>query len=734
MDTLEGTVERITYYNEENGYSVIRLAPTGQISFYSAVGPDGLVTVVGNLPEVAPGESLHLQGQWQTHPRHGRQFQAESVQRITPATVEGIKRYLGSGLIKGIGPRTAEKIVNHFGLDTLDVLDHDPGRLFEVEGVGQHRVKIISRAWVDQQHIKEVMIFLQECNISTGLAVKIYKTYGDRSIPQIRENPYRLAQDVWGIGFKTADRIARLMGLPPDHPRRMEAGVVYTLNQALEDGHLYLPELELVEKATELLEVAPADISAAIDRAAAAELVIRERVPSDGGEPVLGIYLPAFYRSEVGIARRLRVLLDTPTSFLEPLKRHNLALLVTQAAADNGIELSDQQQAAIRAALTEKVSILTGGPGTGKTTTLRTLIHILARRGVSFALASPTGRAAKRLSEATGHAARTIHRLLGYKPTEGFAFDEDNPLPADFVIVDEVSMLDAVLANALIRAVDPRAHLLLVGDVDQLPSVGAGDVLRDLIASGVVPVTQLDVIFRQAEGSLIVTNAHRINRGQMPVFPDQASDFFLFRIADEPERAADLVVDIVQNRIPTRFGLHPLDDVQVIAPMYRGGAGVMTLNERLQQALNPPGRPAERPIAGRLFRVGDKVMQTRNNYDKEVFNGDVGRIHSFDFSEQIMTVLFDEQRVEYDWTEAMELTHAYCISVHRSQGSEYPAVVVPLVIQHYLLLQRNLIYTAITRAKRLVVLVGSTKAIAVAVKNDTVSQRYTALAARLAQG
>ncbi len=731
LETLQGTVERITFYSQEDGYSVIRLAPDQQMGLWDGVGPDGLVTVVGNLPEIAPGECLELEGNWQTHARHGKQFRAQNVRRVTPATVEGIRRYLGSGLIKGIGPRTAERIVDHFGPDTLNILDHDPDRLFEVDGVGPHRVRLIKRAWAEQQEIKEVMLFLQEHGVSTNLAVKIFKTYGERSIAQLEEDPYRLARDIWGIGFKTADQIAQSLGLPTDHPRRLEAGVAYALNQAVDDGHVYLPELQLVASAAELLDVPQDDVGAAVERAAMADLVKVEVIPSDEREPLRGVYLPPFYHAEVGIAKRLRHMIETPRTHLEPLQRHNLATLVTRAAVNAGVELSPQQEEAIREALTHKASILTGGPGTGKTTTLRALIGVLREAGHSFALASPTGRAAKRLSEATGQPARTVHRMLGYSPAQGFAFDEQNPLPVDVVIVDEASMLDVVLANALIRAVDPRSHLLLVGDVDQLPSVGAGDVLRDLIASGVVPVTRLDVIFRQEAGSLIIANAHRVNRGDLPFFPEDAEDFFLFNVGDEPERAAELVVDIVQNRVPRRFGLHPLDDIQVIVPMYRGPVGVSALNQRLQAVLNPPGRPAQHVIGGRLYRVGDKVLQTRNNYDKEVFNGDVGRIYSFDFAYQTMVVTFEGRRVEYDWSEVPELTHAYAISVHRAQGSEYPAVVVPMVTQHYLLLQRNLLYTAITRAEQLVVLVGSRKAIAIAVKNDKVSQRFTALAARL---
>lgn len=733
LTTLEGTVERITYYSAEDGYSVIRLLPSTPLGLWSGADESGLVTVVGNLPEVAPGESLQIEGVWQTHPSYGRQFRAENVRRITPATVEGIRRYLGSGLIKGIGPRSAERIVNHFGLETLNILDHDPDRLREVDGIGPYRARLIKRAWAEQQEIKNVMLFLQEHGVSTSLAVKIYKTYGDNAIQQVRDDPYRLARDIYGVGFKTADKIARDLGLPPDHPTRLEAGLVYVLNQMVDDGHMYLPEPELIRQAAELLEVSPTEVQAALERAVAAEMVKCEVLPSLTEEQATrAVYLPSLYHAEVGTARSLRRILEMPHSRLSlPLWQEDWPALIAAAAAESDVPLTKRQREAIHKALTHKVSILTGGPGTGKTTALRTLIRVLQRQGVRFALASPTGRAAKRLSEATGHPAKTIHRLLGYSPAQGFLFNEENPLPADFIIVDECSMLDCVLAYALFRAVDPRAHVLLVGDVDQLPSVGAGDVLRDLIDSQKVPVTRLSTIFRQQAGSTIIQNAHRINRGRLPVFPDDADDFFLFKIPDDPERAAELVVDIVRNRIPRRFGLHPLNDIQVIVPMYRGPAGVLALNRQMQAVLNPPGRPAERLIGGTIFRVGDKVLQTRNNYDKDVFNGDIGRVHAFDFAEQTMTVNFYDTLVTYDWSEANELTHAYAISVHRSQGSEYPAVVMPILTQHYMLLQRNLLYTAVTRAKQLVVLVGSMKAIAIAVGNDAVSRRYTALAARL---
>ncbi len=732
VEKLEGAVERITYYNDETGYTVLRLAPTTPLDLWSSMDEEGLVTVVGVMQEVIPGESLRIEGNWHTHSRHGRQFRAENVQQILPATLEGLRRYLGSGMIRGIRKRMANRIIDHFGLEALEVLEHHPERLLEVEGIGQKKVEGIIAAWEEQKQIKTVMLFLQSHGVSTGLAVKIFNEYGDDAIEQVQEDPYRLAHDITGIGFKTADQIARNLGLPDNHPSRIEAGLVYALNQATNDGHVYLPAANLIEAAIDLLDTSLEEIEAAITRAAKAELIRIEEIPGENGEPIQAIYVPTLYFSERGAARHLRRILDTEQSRLYTLKNVKWPALLAELATQGNVELSEQQQSAIKTALTHKISILTGGPGTGKTTALRAVIEALNTGHRTVKLASPTGRAAKRLSEATGYPASTIHRMLGFSPTEGFQHRDDNPLPTDMVIVDEVSMLDTTLANALFRAIDPRSHVLLVGDVDQLPSVGPGDVLRDLIESGEIPVTRLGLIFRQSAESLIITNAHRINQGEMPIFPDEASDFFLFRIADDPQRASDLVVDVVKNRIPEKFGWHPFDDVQVIVPMYRGQVGIRALNKALQASLNPPGRPAEQTIAGQTFRVGDKVLQTSNNYDKEVFNGDVGRIHAINPIEKVMTIIFDDRFVAYDFGEiADELTHAYAISVHRSQGSEYPVIVMPVVSQHYLLLQRNLLYTAITRAKKLVVLVGSQKAIAIAVNNDQVSQRYTSLAERL---
>ncbi len=722
-DTLSGSVERVTYYNGETNYCVLRLRPA-----QLRLGSEELVTVVGTMPEVQPGESLRLEGEWTAHPRFGRQFRAETVTQVRPTTVEAIRRYLGSGLVKGIGPVTARKIVDYFGLDTLDVLDRTPGRLLDVPGVGRHRAGLIAQAWVEQRQIKDVMLFLQGHGVSAGLAVKIYKVYGDQSIALVSRDPYRLARDIFGIGFRTADKIARDLGLPPDSPGRIGAGLAHTLNTATEEGHVFLPRTALVEQAASMLEVSPEVVDEAITRLGAQGEIVVEIVP-DGLERIEACYLPPLYHSEKGAAIRLRTLIESPASRLADLQRGGVQALPQGAG---GVDLTPQQAEAVRLTLTHKVSVLTGGPGTGKTTTLRALIDVLARTRHRFMLASPTGRAAKRLSEATGQPARTIHRMLGFSPAEyGFTYNEDNPLDADLIVIDEVSMLDLALFYNLLKAISPDTHLLLVGDVDQLPSVGAGDVLRDVIRSGRVPLTRLDVIFRQAETSQIIRNAHRINQGESPDTSNRSDDFFVF-IEEDPALAAELLVDVVKQRIPHKFKLDALDDIQVLSPMYRGPVGVLALNEALQEALNPSlARKAERRLAGRLFRVGDKVIQTRNNYDKDVFNGDIGRIHSFDMTDQVMTVVIDGRFVKYDWAEADELAHAYCISVHRAQGGEYPCVVVPVMTQHYMMLQRNLLYTAVTRARQLVVLVGTRKAIAIAVKNDQVARRWSALGWRI---
>ena len=739
MDSISGSVERITYFNTENGYSVVRLRPDR--SLVTGVNREGLITVTGNMPELAPGEHLRLSGRWLNHPKHGLQFQCEICEQTLPATVVGIQRYLGSGLIKGIGPRLAERIVDQFGTETMDVIEITPERLREVPDIGPKRVRLIALAWEEQKQVKEIMLFLHGHGVSTNLAVKIYKQYGDQSLAVVREDPYRLARDIYGVGFKTADRIAQALGLPSDHPSRIEAGVIYTLREMTDNGHVYTPVTILSEHSVDLLGVKPDLIPGAMERLVQEDRVRQDILPDvetsrqdvskikvgEGGgaygQPAL--YLTPMYYGETGAAERLRELAFALPSRLSDLPPSFLTL---------DPELSEEQRSAIRTAISNPVSVLTGGPGTGKTTALRAMIAALETGGKKYALASPTGRASKRLSEATGRPASTIHRLLGFSPQAGFKHNAENPLAVDMLVVDEASMLDLLLANNLLKALRPGTHLVLVGDVDQLPSVGAGDVLRDVIASDLVPITRLSVIFRQEAGSHIITNAHRLNQGKMPLFDKNSQDFFLFT-AENAEEAGDWVQDVVCNRIPSKFGFHPRNDIQVLSPMYRGPAGVTALNERMQAVLNPPDRKkSEKSLFGQTFRAGDKVMQIKNDYDKDVYNGDIGNLVAIDGVNHKLTVNFEGRRVDFDWAEADMLVLAYAVSVHKSQGAEFQAVVMPMVTAHYMMLQRNLLYTAVTRAKRLCVLVGSRRAIGIAVHNNKVAHRFTALDWRLRQG
>ena len=737
MDNLSGSIERITFYNPENGYTVLRLRPEVRgRQHLPGLSFDGLVTVVGNLPELTPGEHLRLQGVWDNHPKHGKQFKVEVCEQVLPSTVAGMESYLGSGMVKGIGPKLAGRIVGHFREATFEIIEKQPGRLLEVPGIGQDRTRKIKAAWHEQKQVKEIMLFLHSHGVSTNLAVKIYKTYGDTALQIVRGNPYQLERDIYGVGFKTADRIAQALGLAPDHPSRIEAGIVFALNEMIEDGHVYAPREMLIERATELLGVSADLIPPGLERLAHAERIQPELIPmplknnkpgkaiseAQGTYGTSAIYLTPLYFGEKGVAERVKALAVGSASFLDG-----------KQLPFPSEELSEEQSAAVQMALTHPVSILTGGPGTGKTTCLKALIATLDAQGKRYALASPTGRAAKRLSEATGSPASTIHRLLEFSPVDGFKRDEENPLDADFLVVDEASMLDLLLTNHLLKAVRPGTHVLFVGDVDQLPSVGAGDVLRDLIRSEVAPVTRLTTIFRQAAGSQIITNAHRINRGQMPVFSKDAGDFYLFP-AEDAATAADWALEVVTERIPQKFGFDARSDIQVLSPIYRGPAGVIALNERLQEKLNPAAiNKPERRLFGTAFRVGDKVMQTRNNYDKDVYNGDIGFIRGIDVLEQTLSVNFEGHLAIYDWSETDELTLAYAISVHKAQGSEFPVVVMLVVTQHYMMLQRNLLYTAVTRARDLCVLTGSRRAISIAVHNNQVTRRFTALGWRLAK-
>ncbi|PZG07859.1 SF1B family DNA helicase RecD2 [Nonomuraea aridisoli] len=725
--SLDAVLERVTYANEETGYTIARVATERSGS--------ELLTVVGPLLGAQVGESLRLRGRWTSHPRYGRQFEVWSYTTVLPATVQGIRRYLGSGLIKGIGPKMAERIVDHFGTGTLDVIEHHPERLVEVPGLGPKRTKMIAAAWEEQKIIKEVMIFLQGVGVSTSIAVRIFKQYGEESVSVVRSRPYQLADDVWGIGFKTADTIAQAVGIPHDSPERVKAGLRYTLSQAADDGHCYLPAPNLVADAVKILDV-PADLVAAcLEELVEAEGVVRERVPA-GDNVVPAVYLPPFHRAEVSLASGLLSLLRAGHDRLKAFADVDWERAERWLHGQTGADLAAEQRQAVRLALTEKVAVLTGGPGCGKSFTVRSIVLLARARRAKVILAAPTGRAAKRLAELTGHEATTVHRLLQLRPGGEATFDRDNPLDADLVVVDEASMLDLLLANKLVKAVAPGTHLLFVGDVDQLPSVGAGEVLKDLLAADDVPRVRLTQVFRQAAESGVVVNAHRVNTGRHPVL-EGMKDFFLFP-CEEPEEIAALTVDVVARRIPRRFRLDPRRDVQVLAPMHRGAAGAGALNAALQEALTPAreGMP-ERRYGGRVFRVGDKVTQLRNNYDKGangVFNGTVGIVTDLRPDEHKLTVLTDEdESVEYAFDELDELAHAYAVSIHRSQGSEYPAVVIPLATSAWMMLQRNLLYTAITRAKRLVVIVGSRRALAQAVRTRGAGRRHTGLTHRLAR-
>jgi exodeoxyribonuclease V alpha subunit len=730
--TLDAVLERITYANQETGYTVARVA-TNRSS--------DLLTVVGPLLGAQPGESLRLRGRWASHPQYGRQFQVEAYDTVLPATIQGIRRYLGSGLIKGIGPKMAERIVDHFGQATLEVIEQAPGRLVEVAGLGPKRTAMITAAWEEQKAIKEVMVFLQGVGVSTSLAVRIYKTYRDDAIEVVRREPYRLAGDVWGIGFKTADQIARSLGIPHDSPQRVKAGLQFALSQATEDGHCYLPDGELVEQATGLLGVDAELARQSLEELIHEEGVVAEPLPAQlsSGVPEgtgRAVWLVPFHRAERALASGLLRLLDAPVDRLPWFQAVDWPVALDWLRQSTGMALAPEQEAAVRLALTERVAVLTGGPGCGKSYTVRAIVALARAKGAKILLAAPTGRAAKRLAELAGLQAATLHRLLQLRPGGDAAFDRDRPLDADLVVVDETSMLDVLLANKLVKAVPPGAHLLVVGDVDQLPSVGAGEVLRDLLAAERLPRVRLTRVFRQAQQSGVVTNAHRINAGQHPVTHGLA-DFFLFP-EEESEQVADLVVDIVANRLPRRFGLNPAD-VQVLCPMHRGPAGAGVLNERLQAALTPAREGlAERRFGGRVYRVGDKVMQIRNNYDKGtagVFNGSVGVITALSLEDSELRVLLDEdEEVAYGFDELDELTHAYAVSIHRSQGSEYPCVVIPLTTSAWMMLQRNLLYTAVTRAKQMVVLVGSRRALAKAVRTHGAGRRYTTLTDRLQPG
>ena len=711
MEQLRCVVERITYRNEENGYSVLKCR---------ARGYNDLVTAVGAMPDVHVGSVLQMEGNWKVDAKYGRQFSASFCEETLPATAYGIEKYLGSGLVKGIGPKFARAIVRQFGADTLNVIDEQPLRLREVPGIGEMRVKSITKTWADQKEIKNIMVFLQGHNVSTGHATKIFKTYGSDSIRVVQENPYRLADDIWGIGFKTADTIAEKLGFEKGKYVRLRSGLMYTLNRLAEEGHCYATREQLTKAGAELLEVGEDLIVLTLDEMIRAQDVKTEKIPPNGETAV---YLPPFYYAEAGTARRLAEIDRAGTRIAA---QEELPGVPDGDAA--GMTYDEIQLQAIRTAGRSKILILTGGPGTGKTTTTLGIIRRFRASGARILLAAPTGRAAKRLSETTGLEAKTIHRLLEFKPPEGYQRTAERPLEGDVLIVDECSMIDILLMYNLLKAVPDTMTLILVGDVDQLPSVGAGNVLRDLIAAEVFPVVRLTRIFRQAQSSRIITNAHRINQGLMPdVRNSRESDFFFIE-REDPEAAAAEIVSLVQKRLPGHYHLPP-EQIQVLTPMQRGVVGAANLNAVLQQAVNP-GEGGLR-WGGVRYRERDKVMQIRNNYDKEVFNGDIGVVAAVDEEERELTVLFDGREVSYDISELEELTLAYATTIHKSQGSEYPVVVMPVLMTHYVMLQRNLVYTGVTRAKKALVLVGTKKALALAVQRTNVAVRNTLLAERI---
>lgn len=716
VSSVQGQIERITFHNEDNGFTILRLKVPGYRE---------LVTLVGNLMAPLPGQVINATGEWTNHPQFGEQFKVIQYKTLVPATVTGIEKYLGSGLVKGIGPIMAKRIVKLFGEETLVIIDEATGRLSEVEGIGEKRLGMIRRAWEDQKHVREVMVFLQGHGVSAGYAAKIYKQYGNKSIGVVEENPYRLAMDIFGIGFVTADRIAQNLGFQKDSAVRVQAGAIYVLSQVAEEGHVYYPLESLLEKCVEILEVDQNAITKALESLSSDKRIVIERL---SGQDTVAVYLSTFYMCETGVASRVKTLTRAPYS----RRKVDAEKAVEWVEREISMSLAMNQIEAVKSALDSKIMVITGGPGTGKTTIIKAILAIFERLSVEILLAAPTGRAAKRMSEATGREAKTIHRMLEFSPNKGgFQRDDKHPLVCDLLIIDEASMIDTVLMYNLLKAVPLHSTLILIGDVNQLPSVGPGNVLQDIIESRAVPVVRLLEIFRQAQDSSIIVNAHLINSGVIPRLEASTEGWndFYFIEKTEPEEALATILKLVCERIPKAFGFDPIDDVQILTPMNRGTVGASNLNLELQKALNPGEEGVMR--GGRSFRINDKVMQIRNNYDKDVYNGDIGRISRIDRENQEVTIIFDGRAVSYDYPDLDEIVLVYAVSVHKSQGSEYPCVVIPLLTQHYVLLQRNLLYTAVTRGRKLVIVVGSKKAMAIAVKNDKPQNRYTFLKERL---
>lgn len=722
---LTGQIERITYSDAESGYAVLRIA----VKSY----PD-LVTAVGTIASPAVGEVLSMKGLWTDHPKFGSQFKIVEYRSFAPSSIQGIEKYLGSGLIKGIGPSIAEKIVSLFGAEAFKILDTKPEKLLEIEGIGDKKAAAIHEAWLEQREMRGVMLFLQSYGIGTGYALRVFRHYGSASVQVLQENPYRLAVDIFGIGFVTADKIASSMGFSKESPLRIRAGVLHVINELTRDGHVFVPIEELTASASEILSVSPELVEKGIEDGRLNQELIIEWYMDIEGKDDCAVYLPPFHYAEVHSAKNLCRILSSPFNgqYAAP------DVVIPWVQQELGISFAGQQTEALKTALSSQVMVITGGPGTGKTTLIKAIIKIRSARGFRIMLAAPTGRAAKRMTEATGHEAKTIHRMLEYTGSSmaggDFMKNETNTLDCDLLVVDEASMIDQILFHHLLKAIPKDASVVFVGDVDQLPSVGPGNVLKDIIDSGVCPVVHLKEIFRQGEESMIVVNAHKINSGEMPCFDDKSNgtspcDFYFIE-QNDPDKALEIIKELVTLRIPQKFGFDPVKDIQVLTPMHRGSVGTTRLNSELREVLNiQHGSKVQR--MGRIVQEGDKVMQIRNNYEKDVYNGDIGTVLRIDGEESKVIVEMDSGRVSYDFSELDELIHAYAVSIHKSQGSEYPAVVIPIMTQHYMMLQRNLLYTGITRGKKLVVLVGTKKAVAIAVKNDKTRKRYTRLAGRL---